>query len=127
MKEPTKEEIEMKLEDFDRAMADHVNAIGEGMHLPKRNINLDQNQRAVCELIYLAEKEPISLLEISELTGLGMSKIMVAVEQLKDMNIEIREISSYGAISYFMPKHIKEFQAKTNCFGFRIQSIRNLP
>lgn len=111
----------MNFEDFDRAMADHADAIGEGMHLPKRNINLNQNQRAVCELIYLAEKEPISLLGISELTGLGMSKIMVVVEQLKDMNIEIREITNFGAISYHMPKKIRDFQAKTNCFGFNKQ------
>ena len=115
--EPTKEEIEKEFEELGRAVDDHIEAIDKGMFLPRRNINLDTKQRAVCEQLYLA-KEPVSMLEISEATDLAMRHIMIVVEDLKEMNIEIREISNYGAISYFMPRRIKEFQAKTNCFGF---------
>ena len=115
--EPTKEEIEKKFKELGRAVDDHIEAIDMGMFLPKRNINLDMKQRAVCEQLYLA-KDLVSMLEISEATGLAMRNIMIIVEELKEMGIEIREVSNYGAISYFMPKRIKEFQAKTNCFGF---------
>jgi len=115
--EPTKEEIEKGFEELGKAVDDHIEAIDKGMFLPRRNINLDTKQRPVCEQLYLA-KDPISMLEISESTDLSMRDIMVIVEELKEMNIEIREISNHGAISYFMPRRIKEFQARTNCFGF---------
>lgn len=115
--EPTKEDIEKKFKELGRAVDDHIEVIDRGMFLPKVNINLDIRQRAVCEQLYLA-KGPVSMLEISEATGLAMRNIMIIIEALKEMSIEIREISNYGAISYFMPRRIKEFQAKTNCFGF---------
>lgn len=109
--------IAMSLEEFDGAIDSSADSVIGEMYPQKRNINLGPRQRAVCEQLYLA-KDPVSMLEISEATGLSMRHVMITVEQLKAMDIEIREISNYGAISYFMPRRIKEFQAKTNCFGF---------
>ena len=51
IRESTKEETERKLRDFDRVASDRVNAIGREIFFPKRNMDLNQNQREVCKLI----------------------------------------------------------------------------